>query len=76
MSISGFKDLAAENASILIVLQMRGILTKELLDKLLERLDILCRQITTFQKSIKQKNSMLYALCFIPNSACDMPYAP
>jgi four helix bundle protein len=42
-----------ENANILIVLEMRGILTKELLDKLLEKLDILCRQITSFQKSLK-----------------------
>jgi len=42
-----------ENANILILLQMRDLLTKELLDKLLEKLDILCRQITSFQNSLK-----------------------
>jgi four helix bundle protein len=42
-----------ENTNILILLQRRNLLTKELLDKLLEDLDTLCRQITTFQKSLK-----------------------
>jgi four helix bundle protein len=42
-----------ENANILIILQRRDLLEKELLEKLLENLDTLCRQITAFQKSLK-----------------------
>ena len=42
-----------ENANILILLQMRDLLQKEALDKHLDRLDHLCRQITNFQKSLK-----------------------
>ena len=42
-----------ENANILILLQMRDLLQKEALNKHLDRLDHLCRQITNFQKSLK-----------------------
>ena len=42
-----------ENANILILLQRRSLITKESLDRLLTELDSLCRQITSFQKSLK-----------------------
>ena len=42
-----------ENANILILLQRRKLITKEVLDELLDKLDSLCRQITSFQKSLK-----------------------
>ena len=42
-----------ENANILILLQRRKLITKEVLDELLDKLDRLCRQITSFQKSLK-----------------------
>ena len=42
-----------ENANILILLQRRKLITKETLDTLLDELDSLCRQITSFQKSLK-----------------------
>ncbi len=44
---------AFENANILILLQMRNQITKECLDKFLDELDHLCRQITNFQNSLK-----------------------
>ena len=42
-----------ENANILILLNKRGLITEAILDKLLSDLDSLCRQITSFQRSIK-----------------------
>lgn len=42
-----------ENANILILLEKRGLISKDSLDKLLDRLDFLCRQITNFQNSLK-----------------------
>ena len=42
-----------ENANILILLQMRELLTREMLDKHLDQLDHLCRQISNFQASLK-----------------------
>ena len=42
-----------ENANILIILQRRKLITKELLDSLLSQLDSLCRQITSFQNSLR-----------------------
>jgi len=42
-----------ENANILILLQRRDLITKDSLDKLLEQLDSLCRQITSFQNSLR-----------------------
>ena len=42
-----------ENANILILLQRRSLLSKEVMDKLLEQLDSLCRQITSFQNTLK-----------------------
>jgi len=42
-----------ENANILILLQRRDLVTKDLLDKLLGKLDSLCRQITSFQNSLR-----------------------
>jgi four helix bundle protein len=42
-----------ENANILILLQMRDLISKNRLDELLDHLDRLCRQITSFQNSLK-----------------------
>ncbi len=42
-----------ENANILILLRMRGLINEQSLEKLLDTLDKLCRQITNFQKSLK-----------------------
>jgi four helix bundle protein len=42
-----------ENANIIILLQRRYLLTQETLDKLLEELDSLSRQVTSFQNSLK-----------------------
>lgn len=42
-----------ENANILILIQKRDLVTKDSLDKLLSKLDSLCRQITSFQGSLK-----------------------
>jgi four helix bundle protein len=42
-----------ENANILILLERRGLVKKDLLEKLLGNLDLLCRQITTFQRTLK-----------------------
>ncbi len=41
-----------ENANILIILNRRKIITDEKLNKLLEKLDIECRMITKFKKSL------------------------
>jgi four helix bundle protein len=41
-----------ENANILIILSKRGLVENKTLDSLLERLDILCRKITNFQRSL------------------------
>lgn len=42
-----------ENANILILLEMRKLISTEALDKLLDHLDHLCRQITNFQKTLR-----------------------
>ncbi len=42
-----------ENAHILIILQRRKLLNQDSLDQLLTKLDSLCRQITSFQISLK-----------------------
>ncbi len=42
-----------ENANILILLEMRSLITREFSEKLLDKLDYLCRQITNFQKTLK-----------------------
>lgn len=42
-----------ENANILIILQKRNLITKNILEGLFDRLDQLCRKITNFQKSLK-----------------------
>ena len=42
-----------ENANILILLQMRNLLTRNSLDKHLDQLDHLCGQITNFQASLR-----------------------
>jgi len=41
-----------ENANILIILHKRGLLTEERLNAILDQLDSLCRQISSFQKSL------------------------
>lgn len=41
-----------ENANILILLDRRQLINKDELDILLEKLDLLCRKITNFQKSL------------------------
>lgn len=42
-----------ENANILILLQRRNLISQKEMNDLLIDLDILCRQITSFQKSLK-----------------------
>jgi four helix bundle protein len=42
-----------ENANVLILLQRRDLITKESMERLLNKLDSLCRQITSFQGSLK-----------------------
>ena len=42
-----------ENANILILLRMKDLISEESLQKLLDDLDRLCRQITNFQKTLK-----------------------
>ncbi|MBW2737874.1 MAG: four helix bundle protein [Deltaproteobacteria bacterium] len=42
-----------ENANILILLEKRKLISLEVLDKLLDHLDHLCRQTTNFQKTLK-----------------------
>ncbi len=42
-----------ENANVLILLQKRNLITKESMEKLLKKLDSLCRQITSFKSSLK-----------------------
>ncbi|HXX35721.1 MAG TPA: four helix bundle protein [Thermodesulfobacteriota bacterium] len=42
-----------ENANILIILERRQLVTKDLVESLLNRLDSLCRQITSFRNSLK-----------------------
>jgi four helix bundle protein len=42
-----------ENANILILLQKRSLITDEFLEKILDQIDHLCRQITKFQSSLK-----------------------
>ncbi len=42
-----------ENANVLILLQMRKLISKESMERLSNKLDSLCRQITSFQSSLK-----------------------
>jgi four helix bundle protein len=42
-----------ENANILFLLGKRNLISEEYLNKLLDRLDHLCRQITNFQAALK-----------------------
>lgn len=42
-----------ENVNILILLEKRNFISREVLDKHSEQLDFLCRQITNFQKTLK-----------------------
>jgi len=42
-----------ENANILILLERRKLIKKEILGTLLDKLDHLCRMITNFQKTLK-----------------------
>jgi four helix bundle protein len=41
-----------ENANILIVLNKRNLIDNSTMDQVLQRLEILCRKITNFQKSL------------------------
>ena len=41
-----------ENANILILLHLRNLISEDQLDDFLAKLDSLCRQITSFQKSL------------------------
>ena len=43
-----------ENANILIILHRRNIITLDRRDVIMEKLESLCRQITSFQNTIKQ----------------------
>ena len=42
-----------ENANILILLKIRELIKQEILERLLDRLDHLCRKITNFQTTLK-----------------------
>ena len=42
-----------ENANILILLQRRKLISENSLDNLLNKLDSLCRQVTSFQNTLK-----------------------
>jgi four helix bundle protein len=42
-----------ENANILILLKKRNLITENSLEKLLDQIDHLCRQITKFQNSLR-----------------------
>jgi four helix bundle protein len=42
-----------ENANVLILLQKRNLISDDTLEKLLDELDHLCRQISNFQNSLK-----------------------
>lgn len=46
-----------ENANTIILLEMRSLISKDKLRKLLKDLDVLCRQITNFQKSLIKSNT-------------------
>ncbi len=46
-----------ENANTIILIEMRSLISKDKLRKLLKDLDVLCRQITNFQKSLKKSNT-------------------
>ena len=54
-----------ENANILLLLHMRNLITNDSLNQWLERLDTLCRQVTSFRNTLKctLSFSMLYAPC-------------
>jgi four helix bundle protein len=41
-----------ENANIAILLEMRNLISKDTMERLLDRLDKLCRQITSFQGTL------------------------
>jgi len=43
-----------ENANILIVLNKRQVITYDMLEMLLDKLDHLCRKITNFQRSLSK----------------------
>ena len=43
-----------ENANILIILNKRNLVDELTLDSILKRLDILCRKITNFRKSLNK----------------------
>lgn len=51
-----FLDIARrstyENANIVILLEMRKLITNKTMDSLVDRLDSLCRQITSFQYTL------------------------
>jgi len=42
-----------ENANILILLKKRDLISDDILENLLDKLDHLCRKITNFQKTLK-----------------------
>lgn len=54
---SRFLDIARrstfENANILIILDRRGLVDNEKKEALLDKLDLLCRKITSFQRSLR-----------------------
>ena len=59
-----------ENANILIVLHKRKLLSDVVMNTMLERLDILCRKLTSFQRTLYRL--LLYALCPMPHAPCPM----
>ena len=58
MEFKNFLNIAKrstfENANILIILNKRGLIDNNTMNSILERLEILCRKIANFQKSLKK----------------------
>ncbi|SDK74768.1 four helix bundle protein [Catalinimonas alkaloidigena] len=44
-----------ENANVLIMMQQRQLLAEEQANQLLDELDMLCRKLTNFQKSLQKR---------------------
>jgi len=42
-----------ENANMLILFHKRGLIDADTMNRIIDKLDMLCRQITNFQKSLK-----------------------
>ena len=64
---------AFEIANILILLNRRKLLEEDSLERHLDRLDYLCRQITNFQKTLKNGHCNLPSILFDYPINCQIP---